>query len=208
MPACRSCNGRKRESVFDPSPIVQITLQRAAAKAPEAQRLAEEVVSTRKLSLAVNTLLRAGEKGPLPASALESLRPLLVFHMGHRSPELVAAPIRLTPDVAMIMEIQFDGGPRSGEVIASGNPGLEVDAARWLLFGVSSFIRRVEEGGPKPKSFLTWRQPIKEIAELAKAKGWSEEELDARMKYHIYEVPEYEWTDRGIRFKAEYQGIE
>ena len=66
----------------------------------------------------------------------------------------------------------------------------------------------MEQGGPKPKSFLTWRQPCQDVAELANAKGWSQEEREVRMKYHIYKLTDYEWTDTSIRFKANHEGIE
>lgn len=46
------------------------------------------------------------------------------------------------------------------------------------------------------------------MVDLAKAREWAEEERDARMKYHIHEVTEYEWTETVLRFKAYYQGIE
>jgi len=78
----------------------------------------------------------------------------------------------------------------------------------WLLRVTAPFISRVEEGGPKPKSYLTWRQPCKEVVELGKVKGWTEDERRERMRHHVYQVTEYEWTDTSLRFKAYYERID
>lgn len=208
MPACRPCNNEKRDTIFEPSPIVQIALQRAADKAAQAQTMAELVVSEKKVSFAVNILAQASESGGLPAWAVETLRPLLVFHMGHRDPECAAELIRLTPDLAVGLEIEFSGGPKNGEVLASGRGELDVRKGLWLLRITAPIINRVEDGGAKPKSYLTWKEPCKEMVELAKVKGWTEEERQARMKHHVYQVTEYEWTGTSLRFKASYEGIE
>jgi hypothetical protein len=208
MPACGPCNNEKRDTVFEPSPIVQLALQRAADKATEGRRLAAEVVSERKIANAVNVLAQASESGRLTAWVVEALKPLVLFHIGHRDPELASEPIRLTPDFALVLEIVFKGGPRNGQVLASGGDELDVHKGLWLLRVTIPLITRVEEGGPKPRSYLTWQQPCKDVVELAKAKGWTEDERRARMKHHVYQVTEYEWTDTSLRFKAYYEGID
>jgi hypothetical protein len=65
-----------------------------------------------------------------------------------------------------------------------------------------------EEENRKPASYMTWRQPDPYMVALAKERGWSAEEREQRMKHHIYDVVDYEFTDTTIRFKAEFQGIE
>lgn len=71
MPACRPCNGRKLDSVFEPTPVVQLVLQQAAQKAGEAEELATEEVTRERVARALNVLRRAAETGaaPLPDDA-------------------------------------------------------------------------------------------------------------------------------------------
>lgn len=59
LPACSPCNGAKNDLVFTPSPLVQVHLQRAIAKADCAKVLAEETVSKRRIANALNVLARA-----------------------------------------------------------------------------------------------------------------------------------------------------
>jgi len=40
MPSCRPCNGKKLALVFEPTPLIQAVLQKAASKAGEAASLA------------------------------------------------------------------------------------------------------------------------------------------------------------------------
>src|SRR5208337_1260070 len=65
MPACRPCNGLKLDAVFDSSLKVQLILQKAAAKAPEAERIAARTVSDQELYEALTLLERANENGTL-----------------------------------------------------------------------------------------------------------------------------------------------
>ncbi|MCC5882078.1 MAG: HNH endonuclease [Halomonas sp.] len=106
MPACRRCNGKKRDTIFNPSPIVQIMLQQADEKAAVAKDRARETLSKAKLSRALNVLERANETGELNAEMRAALEPLVAFHTEHRDPELVAEPIRLTP----LYEVLSDDG--------------------------------------------------------------------------------------------------
>ncbi len=59
MPACASCNMKKNDTVFDPSPMIQLVLQRAIKLADLAREKASEIVTERKLSRALNTIMRA-----------------------------------------------------------------------------------------------------------------------------------------------------
>lgn len=61
MPAHRRCNREKSDTVFRPSPIIQIKLQSAADRAERAARLHDEYLSDRKISRAINILLAAQE---------------------------------------------------------------------------------------------------------------------------------------------------
>lgn len=106
LPACRGCNGRKLDTIFEPSPIVQLCLQRAAKHAAKAAALAEEVVSNRKISNALGVLQRADEKGLLTEATRNAIVPLIEFQTTHRAPEVVGEPIRLTP----LFEVLSDNG--------------------------------------------------------------------------------------------------
>lgn len=111
LPACRPCNGIKSDIVFEPSPIVQVQLQRAIAKAAEAQALAEETISARKIANALSVLERALENGKLDHEVIQDLSN---FISQHRQPDLVGQPIRLTPIYEIIAEnngIQVIRGP-------------------------------------------------------------------------------------------------
>lgn len=61
LPSCGPCNGRKTATVFKPAPIVLINLQRAIKYSEKTRSKSEEVVTNRKLSSALNTLMRAKE---------------------------------------------------------------------------------------------------------------------------------------------------
>lgn len=111
LPACSPCNGVKGETVFEPSPLVQLLLQRTAAHAAAAKALAAETVSQRKIANALNVLERAQEDGKLDEEIIQTLA---VFVSQHRSPELLDQPILLTPLYEILFEkngIQVVRGP-------------------------------------------------------------------------------------------------
>lgn len=108
MPSCRLCNGKKLDLVFEPTPLIQAVLQRAASKASEAASLAAEVVSKRKIANAINVLQRADESGELSDEIRSELQPLIAFQVQHRSPEMVGKVIRLTP----LFTVLSDDGKR------------------------------------------------------------------------------------------------
>jgi hypothetical protein len=105
LPSCRRCNGEKTKIVFEPSPIIQIRLQKLAEKREEAEAAAAEIVSNRKFSLALNTILRAGSNR-LSAEQLASLRSFVEFHAASPHRENPSAPVRLTP----LYEVLSDNG--------------------------------------------------------------------------------------------------
>lgn len=111
LPACSPCNGTKSDLVFEPTPIVQVYLQYAIAKAAEAQMLAAETVSERKIANALNILERARDDEKLDDEVIEILSE---FISRHRQPDLSGQPIRLTPLYEIITEqngIQLVRGP-------------------------------------------------------------------------------------------------
>ncbi|WP_339492913.1 HNH endonuclease [Pseudomonas sp. EA_15y_Pfl2_R67] len=111
LPACRPCNGTKNDLVFEPTPIIQVRLQRAIAKAADAQALAAETISKRKITNALIVLERARDDGMLDDEVIQTLSE---FISQHRQPDLCGQPILLTPLYEIITEqsgIQLVRGP-------------------------------------------------------------------------------------------------
>lgn len=104
LPACRSCNGRKLDEVFDPSPLIQLHLQRAQRHAAAAAELASETISKKRIANALNLLQRANEGGDLTDETRVLLEPLVHFQIEHRPPETVGTPVRLTPQYVVLAE--------------------------------------------------------------------------------------------------------
>lgn len=111
LPACRPCNGTKKDLVFKPISIIQVQLQHAIAKAPAAKELAAKTVSQRKIACALNVLERAQDDGELDAETIQTLGE---FISQHRQPDLEGKPIRLTPLYEILSEqngVQIVRGP-------------------------------------------------------------------------------------------------
>src|SRR5262245_49464714 len=75
MPSCSRCNNRKRGAVFNPSPMIQLELQRASERAPEARRLALKRVSEQEIHRALNVLERASATDELDDETRRELAP-------------------------------------------------------------------------------------------------------------------------------------
>lgn len=97
MPACGSCNRKKQDSVFDPVPLVLITLRRAKAKARTAAECARKTVNDRDLQKALNTLERAKATEQLRDEVAKLLVPLVAFQEERRAPEMRGKVVKLTP---------------------------------------------------------------------------------------------------------------
>lgn len=105
MPACRPCNGKKLTTVFDPSPLIQLVLQRAAERAIKAKKLEQKTTSRKEVMKALNVLERANEAGELDDEVITALRPLILLQVSHRSSDLSGKVIRLTPLYEVLSEI-------------------------------------------------------------------------------------------------------
>ena len=104
LPACRPCNGTKSDLVFEPTPVIQVHLQQAIARAADAQALTAETVSKRKIA-------NARDDGTLDDEVIQTLSEFL---SQHRQPDLSGQPILLTPLYEIITEqdgIQLVRGP-------------------------------------------------------------------------------------------------
>lgn len=204
MPACASCNNRKRDAIFDPSPLIQSLLQRAASLSTRAAQLSSGVVSNQQVSKLMNYLLRMKEQGALSQPAIEKLA---LFHIQHRNQDSAATPIRLSQDVTIALKIKFRGGPRNGETVTSGGE-VPLDEAFFLLSTIAGAAQWMDAGMLPRKSFFTWKQPHRYLVELGKSRGWTEQEYKVQMKYDIYDVGAHEWDESTLILLAEYQGIE
>lgn len=108
LPACSVCNGTKSSIQFEPSPLIQVLLQKLAAKADEAHRVSAEVVRSRQVANALNVLVRAYESGvKLEGETRERLLVLLRFASAR---ELVGSgqPLRLTPSFQLVTTTMRD----------------------------------------------------------------------------------------------------
>jgi len=106
MPACSRCNNRKSDLVFEPTPIVQVELQKAAEKAARAAELAGQTATDRKLAKAWNTIKRGAENGELNQQLEQQIREFSEFHNAARDEEMKGEPIHLTP----LIEVLSDNG--------------------------------------------------------------------------------------------------
>lgn len=104
MPACAPCNRRKSDTVFDPSPIIQVVLQRAAERALHARELEEQAVTEKTLARALNDLERFAGDRPLDQEMQERLRPLLGVGDALRTPERKGKPLSVAPLLTILWE--------------------------------------------------------------------------------------------------------
>lgn len=104
LPSCRTCNNRKRDLVFQPTPRVQVNLQVAGKRASEAAALAAAWVSDRAVSKAWNTIKRAHAARHLPENLLAELREFGLFHARRREPEVADQPMCLAPSFKILSE--------------------------------------------------------------------------------------------------------
>lgn len=102
MPACNSCNGRKAALQFTPSLLLQVTLQHLAKKADKARRLCEEVVSTRRVSSALNDLERAQESGRTLTGPVRVRLLALLGFAAERALVPRGQPLRLTQSFRLV----------------------------------------------------------------------------------------------------------
>lgn len=104
LPSCGGCNTFKSNTVFEPTPIIQLQLQMAAKKAAYTEQLAARTVTRRSVSRALNRIETALEEGNLDAEFLERLQPLITYHQQVRNQEMENEPIRITPFYEILSE--------------------------------------------------------------------------------------------------------
>jgi hypothetical protein len=134
MPAHGRCNREKLDEVFNPTPQIQLQLQRAAKQANKAIELEKQEISEKAIARAINLLQRAKDKGKLSAESKASVRLLLTlqtfethdiiyglarlvqFHERHRLPELKGQPVDVTPFIQASLQ---------GDVLTVSQKGID-----------------------------------------------------------------------------------
>jgi hypothetical protein len=76
LPACPACNTKKQNSLWRPTPMTQLVLDRARNKAAIAATSAAKVVTTQRIGAALITLAKAYDDGVLTDASKETLRVL------------------------------------------------------------------------------------------------------------------------------------
>lgn len=103
LPACGPCNTRKAARQFRPSLLIQAEMQRLAEKADEARRVWGEVISTRRVSIALGELERALESGQkFYEPTRQRLLALLAF-ASERELVVKGQPLRLTQSFRLLV---------------------------------------------------------------------------------------------------------
>lgn len=108
MPAHRRCNRFKSDAVFQPSPLIQMVLQKAIGKAARAQELHDAYVTNRRISMAINALLAAHEIGGIDERHRRKMAPLVEAiardHEGAREVERRGEPLFLAGWLEVVAE--------------------------------------------------------------------------------------------------------
>lgn len=176
MPACNSCNGRKAALQFTPSLLLQVTLQHLAKKADKARRFCDEVVSTRRVSIALNALERVQESGRTLAGPVRVRLLALLEFAAERALVPKGQPLRLTQSFRLVATT-VDDATRWGATHWSMPPREPGEPALVVLFRAErgacvecGLIQRVfqpinQEGGGDPVcdvclSTLDWMPPV------------------------------------------------
>lgn len=100
LPACDPCNSKKYKHPFRPTLLFQRYIDQAVAKAPEAEALADQVVTNQRVARALNTIERAAVQGNLD---VELLAPLVELYEQHQRQAQVRE-FRVTPHFTILRE--------------------------------------------------------------------------------------------------------
>lgn len=103
LPACRPCNQKKSSTPFEPTPLIQLELQRAKKLASKASAVEDEGVTNKKLSNAFAVIERAAESKHLKP---DEVAPLLASYL-KANPDLE----KLVRDELLTTKLAFDLGP-------------------------------------------------------------------------------------------------
>lgn len=104
LPACDRCNNRKRALVFRATPIVQVELQDAAAKAAKTKELADRRVTDRQVANAWNRIKIAITQRSINAELRNDIEEFFKFHVSVRGDDVAGESIRLAPGVEVLSD--------------------------------------------------------------------------------------------------------
>lgn len=96
LPSCSSCNRKKSDSIFTPSPLIQVQIQNAISKAHKAQEIAAKATQNKDITKALTVLMKAHAETGLSEEVKDSLKPLIEFQEQERSRENIYLNIKLT----------------------------------------------------------------------------------------------------------------
>lgn len=176
MPACGSCNAKKSELQFEPSLLFQVHLQRLVAKAEQARRLCDEIVSNRHVSSALNTLERAQESGRSFDNLEKERMSVLLGFAADRELVIKGEPLRLKQSFQLVVT-NVEAATRWGATHWSMPPREPGEPSLVVLFCVErgecancGLTQRIfqpinQEGGGDPicdacLSVLDWMAPV------------------------------------------------
>lgn len=175
MPACSSCNRMKSSVQFEPSPLIQLVLQRLAKKGQEVRIVCEKSMSSMQVSLALSALENANDQGMIDAPIRQKLLHLLGFATDHAY-VLRGQPLRLT-QAFQLVATTIEDATRWGATHWSMEPQEPEEPALAVLFRAEQgecvqcnctqqvFQPINQEGGGDPicegcLSNLDWMKPV------------------------------------------------
>ena len=145
LPAYGQCNNRKRSRAFKATTRIQVELQIAEEKAPQAAALAASRVNAQSGARAWNTIKPAAAMGEQGNTIMEAIREFAAFHAPMRVPEGATEPMNLTPFIQIISEKDgirlvkgpygVGGGPVGPHVPTASGARLVVPPRRVVLAG-------------------------------------------------------------------------
>lgn len=97
LPSCSSCNNKKSNIIFTPSPLIQTYIQCAINKAHQAQVIAEKSTNQQSITKALTVLMKAHTETGLSEEVKCALKPLIEFQEQERSRENKYLSFQLTP---------------------------------------------------------------------------------------------------------------
>lgn len=103
LPSCASCNRKKSSSIFTPSPLIQLMLERAKNKKEKVTELIKKTVSKRKATNALNVLEQLKEEDSLDEYK-EDIYELFDLNLEMRVNSLKFKPFKLTSDYEIVNE--------------------------------------------------------------------------------------------------------
>lgn len=101
LPACIRCNLLKHDTPWWPSPMIQMIIQRAKAKASQVAALAATTITERHVYAALDALARYSATRDLNDEQKAQLAAIVGYQQKVREPALANEPIRLTPTYAV-----------------------------------------------------------------------------------------------------------